>query len=437
MKIAFFTPLNPMKSGISDFSEELLPELAKYMKIDLFIDDYKPTNRSIIDNFKIYNIKEFYKDDIRKQYDEYIYHIGNNEKYHEKIVECAIKYPGIVELHDISLHHMLAATTLAKGNKNKYIEEMEYCHGRIGRDTAIKFINGEIPPPWETDSLKFTVNKRIIDSSKAIIVHSDFAEQMIKGICNKPIITILLHTADIEENYIEMQRNARDKLGIRQDELLISSFGFVTRSKRVEQILYSLKKVKDSGVNFKYLIVGEVPKGSGLKNRICDLGLKNNVEVKGYVDLDLFKEYMKAIDICMNLRYPIQGETSASLHRALGMGKVVFVSDIGPFKDYPDDVVIKIPIDHDEIDCIYKNIIKVFSHKDFCKKIRRNAIQFSKKFCSLESNSLRYYNFIRCINREQYFEENISNIFADKLFELSINDFKVIRALCEKFSNIV
>lgn len=436
MKIAFFTPLNPLKSGVSDFSEELLPEIAKYMKIDLFVDDYKPTNKTIINNFKIYNIKEFYKDNVRSQYDEYIYHIGNNEKCHEKIVDCALKYPGIVELHDISLHHMLAATTLARDNKNKYIEEMEYCHGQVGRDTAIKFINGEIPPPWETDSLKYTVNKRIVDSAKAIIVHSDFAKQMIKGISNKSVISIILHTPDIEENFIEVQKNSRMRLGIRQDILAMASFGFATEPKRIKQILYALKKVKDSGIDFKYYIVGEVSKDMGLEKKICNLNLKSNVEITGYVDLDLFKEYMRAIDICMNLRYPIQGETSASMHRALGMGKVVFLSDIGPFKEYPDDTVIKIPVDENEIDSIYRNIINVCNDKESMVKLKQNSLLFAKSHCSLESNAIKYYDFIKRINKQEYLEENIIDILTDKLFELSLNDFECIDSICQKFSNI-
>jgi hypothetical protein len=38
MRIAFFTPLNPVRSGISDYSEELLPFLGDLADIDIIAD---------------------------------------------------------------------------------------------------------------------------------------------------------------------------------------------------------------------------------------------------------------------------------------------------------------------------------------------------------------------------------------------------------------
>ena len=36
MKIAYFSPMNPERSGISDFSEELVAELFKQCEIEIF-----------------------------------------------------------------------------------------------------------------------------------------------------------------------------------------------------------------------------------------------------------------------------------------------------------------------------------------------------------------------------------------------------------------
>ncbi len=101
MNIAYFSPLNPVKSGISDFSEELVMELKKYINIDIFVDGYKPTNNSIVDNFSIYNIQDIYKKEVRSKYDLLVYHIGNNAAAHSRIVKAANDFPGICELHDI------------------------------------------------------------------------------------------------------------------------------------------------------------------------------------------------------------------------------------------------------------------------------------------------------------------------------------------------
>ena len=38
MRVAYFSPLNPQRSGISDYSEELLPYLGRYLDITLFVE---------------------------------------------------------------------------------------------------------------------------------------------------------------------------------------------------------------------------------------------------------------------------------------------------------------------------------------------------------------------------------------------------------------
>lgn len=437
MKVAFFTPLNPIKSGISDFSEELLMELRKHIEIDLFLDNVVPTNKDIVNNFKIFQIEEFDDENIRKQYDQYIYHIGNNKDYHYKIGEYLIKYPGILELHDISLHHMLAEATVGKGDTKKYIQEMKYSHGHIGEKIAQQFINGEINAPWEDKSLQFTVNKRYVDAAKAIIVHSDFAKQMIKGISDKIVKTILLHTNDIEDNYEEIKLEARKKYNINKDEIVMASFGFATAPKRIVQIIEALNMLKDEGYCFKYYIVGQVDESLNLKEKIKNLKLEENVIITGFVDLNEFKDYMRICDICLNLRYPTQGESSASLHRVLGMGKVVFVSDVGSFKEYSDEIVVKINTGESEIEDIYKELVEFINKKDIMNARKKKSIEFAKKYCSLEKNAVRYKEFLEAVNNGSYYESNILENIMDKLCEVKIYDEYFIEIICRKLEVIL
>ena len=55
MHLAYFSPLNPVASGISDYSEELLPFLAKELsgQITLVVDGYTPTNQDIAAHFPV------------------------------------------------------------------------------------------------------------------------------------------------------------------------------------------------------------------------------------------------------------------------------------------------------------------------------------------------------------------------------------------------
>ena len=52
---------------------------------------------------------------------------------------------------------------------------------------------------------------------------------------------------------------------------------------------------------------------------------------------------ISATDLCLNLRYPTAGETSASLLRILAVGRPVVVSDYADFGDLPADLAVHIP----------------------------------------------------------------------------------------------
>lgn len=426
MNIAYFSPLNPVKSGISDFSEELLMELKEYVNIDVFVDGYKPTNKDIINNFNIYDIKDIYKKEIREKYDHLVYHVGNNAAAHSNIVKALIQFPGICELHDISLHHFIAEDTIAKNNTQEYLRIMRYCHGEKGENRAINFLKGNASPPWEEESLTYTVNKHIIDKSKAMIVHSDMAKQMVKGINPAiPIINIPHHTFDIVNNNSLYQKECREKLGLAQDMLIFASFGFASENKRIKQILEALsifkKRNKDK---FRYYIVGKV-QGINVESIVKEMKLTENVIVTGYTKLDDFKYYMGACDIAFNLRYPTQGESSGSLHRLLGMGKPIIVTDIGSFQEYPDDVVIKVPYKEFEIQSIYEAILKLTKDKVFRENIVNKALAFAEKNCNLKTNALKYAEFFKQIQLNEFSDEEIDSLI-DKLFELGLIDDEYI-----------
>lgn len=420
MKVAYFSPLNPQKSGISDFSEELLPYLKKKFDVDIFVDGIKPTNNLLKQEFVIREMKEYNKESIRSQYDIAVFHIGNNYELHNHMVELFLKFGGILELHDISLHHYLAEKTVVRNNKQKYIDIMTYCHGQKGRKVAEQFWNGEIPAPWENLSMTFTVCKYLVDKATAVIVHSDFAKQTVKGMKKDAmVINIPLHTPDIEENYLENKVKCREMLGIDQNTVVMGAFGYVTSEKRILQIIEALKHCNQNNKkNFKFYIVGKVV-GVDLDKKIKESKLDKKVIITGFTTLDEFKRYMGACDFCFNLRYPTQGESSASIHRMFGLGKPVIVTDIGTFEEYPEDVVIKVSYGKNEVRDIVNGLKKLISNSDLRDKMSKNSLEYAKKECSIEQNAQLYYDFFVNISNNT-FENQYEDILVDKICELEL-----------------
>ena len=130
MKVAFFSPISPKKTGIASYVEEnLLPFLKKYCDIDLIIDEgYTPSNNFVKNNFKVKSITEFE----RKNYDVLLYNLGNN-LFHEYIYKTIMKYPGFVIVHDPFIHGLIWNMTISRKNNQEYVKHWEYCLGEKGK----------------------------------------------------------------------------------------------------------------------------------------------------------------------------------------------------------------------------------------------------------------------------------------------------------------
>src|SRR5205823_8200025 len=97
MKLAYFSPLGPQRSGISDYSEELLPHLAESAEITLFADGFQPTSQALNSNFEIRDYRRQHSHlQGLDRFGAVVYHMGNDHRYHSGIFEAMQKRSGIV-----------------------------------------------------------------------------------------------------------------------------------------------------------------------------------------------------------------------------------------------------------------------------------------------------------------------------------------------------
>lgn len=389
MKIAYFTPLNPMHSGVSDWAEELLPYLKEYADIDLYVDQFVPESEKIRGQFAAYDIDEYGAN--KEKYDLAVFQMGNS-LYHSRIMDAYMLYGGVLEIHDVSMHTYLAARTIANGDRDTYLKTMTLCHGKKGTKLAQDFFAGKCSAPWEEDNLIFTVNRHYIDRADAVIVHSDFARQMVKGVNKgKKVILIPLHSPEIVEDWRKHKQRCRERLKIDKDIWMLGAFGLATPFKRIVPTLYALQKLKMITKHpFVYYIVSE-NKISNLEAFAETLGIKENIVVTGRVNLEDFNNYMGACDVALNLRYPTQGESSASLQRLLGYGKVVLVTKVGAFQEYPDQFVKKIRIGAYEQADILKGICEVISDRNELNAASDAALVYARNCFDINQNAEKYY----------------------------------------------
>lgn len=432
MKIAYCSPFSPLRSGISDFSEELVPELAKLVDIDLFYEE-PIQNEELCSKFSCYDIKCLDDEKISSAYDLIVYQMGNSFDCHKGIAEMMLKHPGILELHDISLHHFLAADKFVSNKLDEYKETVRYCHGEKGLRLVEEFLNGQAGAPWETHPLELTVNKHYVDSSLGVIVHSDMAKQMIKaerpGV---PIINIPLHVPDLIANTPETKSEAKKALGIPEKCVVLGAFGFATKTKRILETLEALSKYKKR--DFRYVVVGKQV-DLDLEKEAERLGISDKVIVTGYITLDEYKQYMRACDICVNLRYPTNGESSANLQRILGMGIPAIVTDIGTFSEYPDSCTFKVSYGSNEISDILNAIDKLASDSRAYQQYSKAAAEFISSTARIEMNCRKYADFFRDVKNGTFAETDMADRLLDDALANGFYDEDYLVKLLEEVEN--
>jgi uncharacterized protein YbaR (Trm112 family) len=117
-------------------------------------------------------------------------------------------------------------------------------------------------------------------------------------------------------------------------------------------VLRALRRIVRDMPEAVLLVAGSVAPGLDLAGEVAYCGLQEHVRLLGYVSDDLARLVAAAADVCVNLRYPSAGETSASLLRLLGAGRPVIVTDAAEQAEYPDEVVLKLAPDRYEVEVL-------------------------------------------------------------------------------------
>lgn len=149
MRVAYYSPLPPDPSGIADYSAHLLPALEQRIEVKVARRRRRPPRGC----------------------DVALYHIGNNPDAHDWIVEEFRKRPGLVVLHDVVLHHLVAGMTLARGRPGDYLDAMQQESGVVGRLLAHGVLDGLLQPLWEDRAADFPLTLWVVAPATGIIVH--------------------------------------------------------------------------------------------------------------------------------------------------------------------------------------------------------------------------------------------------------------------------
>jgi glycosyltransferase involved in cell wall biosynthesis len=311
VRVAYYSPLPPSRSGIADYSALLIPALAE--RVDLVVA--KPGR-----------FRREPKADVA------LYHVGNDPAEHGWIVEALRRRPGVVVLHEFVLHHLVSGITLARGDIDAYAAALRR-EAPDGERLARAVASGQIRPLWESRPQDFPLAGEVLELAIGLIVHSRYVEQRARGTgYGGPIWQVPMPAWPVPE-VVPAQIEGSPLLG---------SFGHVNESKRIPQLLDAFARLRARRPAARLLLVGS------WSPRFAELDLPDGVIRKDYVPQDELWRLLAACDAVVSLRWPTMGETSAAAIRALSLGKPLVVSDVGWFSELPDSVAAKVPVGEGE-----------------------------------------------------------------------------------------
>jgi predicted SAM-dependent methyltransferase len=235
------------------------------------------------------------------------------------------------------------------------------------------------------------MTRRLLETARGVVVHSRFMEGEVRAAGFAGPVAVIPHGAWIPE----ADRNRyRHRLGVDEVTPLAGIFGFLKPYKRIPESLRAFGRLARLIPEAKMILVGEPHADLPLESMIRSMGLSANVRVLGFTPAQDFVGYLAACDMALNLRYPTVGESSGTLLRALGLGKAALVSEVGSFRELPDDVCLKVPVGPGEEDAIFEYLNLLASRPDVARELGARARDYVARECSWPSVARRYVEFL-------------------------------------------
>lgn len=338
-RLAFLSPLPPEQSGIASYSVALLRELGRFYDIECIGIEADCDDPWVVANFPLRDIAFFERNATR--YDRIVYCVGNSH-FHAHMLALMERFAGVVILHDFVLSDLIDwMSSAGRLRQDGFVRELYRTHGLAalieerasGRRHAID---------------RFACNGVVFRAAQGVIVHSRYALDQARTLFGASVIdrtTVIPHLKAVPAAVD--RRGARERLGLADRDILVCSFGILTRRKCSRDLCEAwLASATGRRAGARLVFVGATqdgPYGQDLQTAIAAAPEGTRIDITGYVDQGRYRDYLAAADLAVQLRTTSRGETSGAVLDCLASGVAVVVNAHGPAAEYPDDVVVQLP----------------------------------------------------------------------------------------------
>lgn len=344
-RLAYISPLPPVRSGIADYSADLLPELSEHYDVEVIVDQAEAvTDPWIRENCPIRSPQWLI--DHAGQYERVLYHFGNSP-FHEHMFALLEKVPGVVVLHDFYLSAVQAYRELNGRAPGAWTRALHAGHGY--RSVRERFD----APDSDEVTWRYPANLPVLQRAIGIVVHNDYCRALAEqwygpGASNEWAVVPLLRTDARHRD----RAAARAELGFDDDDVLICSFGMLGPTKLSDRLVRAWLTSPLRDCRTAHLVfVGENHGGDygrALLRSIESSGAGERIKITGWADPETFHRYLAAADIGVQLRALSRGETSAAVLDCMNYGLPTIINAHGSLADIDPAAVWMLPDQFDD-----------------------------------------------------------------------------------------
>lgn len=357
-RIAMFTPLPPARSGIADYGAELLGLLRRFAEIEVFVSDDDGLALAP-EGVRVSNHAAF--EARTTGFDAIVYQLGNSP-FHHYMLPYAARHPGIVVIHDAYLGHL----SHDPANPAALVRQAIRDHGGEARalvDGAASLAEGALAL---VDRL--TCAGTHVHRSHGVIVHSAFARDLLVA-TSRPAVApqirvVPQYRAPPAEDRPD-RAEARRRLGLPGDALLIGAFGHVAATKGSLELIAAFDRAKSRMSGEAILVFVGEPEGAPDattpygRRVLAAIDGRPDVVVTGFVSPDAYADHLRAVDMGVQLRTLTRGETSRALLDLMWSGTPLVYNRLGAAAELPDDVALA--LDAVDVDAVTDAIVRLAS----------------------------------------------------------------------------
>ena len=336
MRLAWFSPMPPVPSGIAACSAELVAALSPEHHIDVFVDE--PVAKMVAAlghaSAPARSAHEFLWRNRADPYDLTVYQVGNSS-HHDFLWPYLFRYPGLAVLHDAHLHHARAATLLRTKRPADYRAELVANHPGLNADLAELAIAGFDSHLYYS----WPMTRLVIQASRLAVVHAaPLAAALIAEMPGARVEHVHLgHGEPLSEAQVAAARlKVRAERRIPADAVVFGVFGGLTPEKRVPQVLDAFESLIAYAPGAHLLLAGAPARHYDVAADVRRRGIEARVTITGYLETEgELTECIAACDAALSLRWPTAREISGPWLRALAAGRPTVIMDLEHLADVP------------------------------------------------------------------------------------------------------